>query len=156
MLNNVAGLWRPETIHATLDGKTMEPFGPSPTGLLCFHESMHFVELLSDPGVPKFSSGEREKGTAEENSAAVIGSLALFGTYSVDQDGNLNGDVVEGCSYPNWIGDRRTSDHIKATVSGDTMTEIFQNGPVRVDLVWKRVGTAAAPSEFTQAAVPSA
>ena len=24
----------------------MEPFGPKPIGLLCFHESLHFVEFI--------------------------------------------------------------------------------------------------------------
>jgi hypothetical protein len=139
MVNKVVGMWRPESIRATVNGQTVDPFGPRPTGMLCFHESMHFVELMSDPSVPRFSSGARETGTDEENKAVVIGNLALFGTYSVDEEGNLTGDAVQGCTFPNWIGDRRTGGQIKATVEGDTMTEVFQNGDMRVDIVWKRV-----------------
>ncbi len=137
--NKVLGMWRPETIRATVDGKISEPFGPTPTGLLCFHESLHFVELMSDPNVPKFSGGVREGGTAVEDKAAVIGNLALFGTYTVDEDGNFTGNVVQGCSFPNWIGDQRDADRLQEIVDGDGMTEIFQSGNVRVEIHWTRV-----------------
>ena len=116
MKNKVVGMWRPRTIQATVGGKTVEPFGPAPAGLLCFHENLHFVELLSDPGVPKFASGARESGTAEENKAAVTGSLALFGTYTVDGEGNFTGNTVEGCTFPNWIGDRRSAEQLQELV----------------------------------------
>ena len=56
MKNRVLGMWRPETITATVGSETMEPFGPKPAGLLCLHESLHFVELISDPNVPRFAS----------------------------------------------------------------------------------------------------
>ena len=68
MKNKVVGMWRPEAIQATVYGQMMEPFGPKPTGLLCFHESMRFVELMSDPSVAHYASGSREmqvKGSFE-------------------------------------------------------------------------------------------
>ena len=137
--NKVLGMWRPETIRATASGKTSEPFGPTPAGLLCFHESLHFVELMSNPDVPSFTGGTREGGTAEEDKAAVIGNLALFGTYSVDAEGNFTGNVVQGCTFPNWIGDTRNADQLKEVVNGDVMTELFQSGDTRIEILWKRV-----------------
>ena len=142
MLNKVLGAWRPQTMKATIGGKVNEPFGPKPKGLLCFHEGLHFVELMSDPSVPKFRSDAREGGTAEEDKAAMVGNLALFGTYEVDGDGNFTGNTVEGCAFPNWIGDKRTSGRLQEDVEGDTMTEIFRSGDVRIDIVWKRVQQA--------------
>ncbi len=139
MLNKVLGMWRPETIRATQAGRTVEPFGPNPTGLLCFHESMTFVELMSDPRVQAYASGERETGTAAEDKAAVIGNLALFGSYTVDTDGEFTGNTVEGCNFPNWIGDQRNAEQLKEIVDEGSMTEIFQSGDVRVDIIWKRV-----------------
>ena len=139
MKNKVVGLWRPETIQATVNGQTMEPFGPKPTGLLCFHESLRFVELMSDPSVAQYASGVRENGTAEENKAAIVGNLALFGTYTLDDEGNFTGNTVEGCTFPNWIGDHRTADQIQEIVDGDHMLEIFQSGDVRVEIHWQRV-----------------
>lgn len=138
MKNKVLGIWRPETIRATVNGQTTEPFGPKPTGLLCFHESMRFVELMSDPDVAPYASGSRESGTAEEDKAAAIGNLALFGTYTVDDEGNFSGNTVEGCTFPNWIGDSRTAAQLKEIVDGDHMLEIFLSGEVRVEIHWQR------------------
>ncbi len=89
--NHVLGMWRPETITATVGGKTTELFGPMPTGLLCFHESMHFVEVMSDPSVARFANAAREAETPAEDKAGVAGNLALFGTYTVDAQGNFTG-----------------------------------------------------------------
>ena len=94
---------------------------------------------MSDPNVPKFSGGLREDGTAEEDKAAVIGNFALFGTYTLDEDGNFTGNVVHGCNFPNWIGDQRDADRLQEIVDGDRMTEIFQSGNVRVEIHWSRV-----------------
>ena len=139
MKNLVLGMWRPETIIAIVGDQTMEPFGPNPYGLLCFHESLHFVELLSDPRVPPFAGNARESGTAEEDKASVVGNLALFGTYTVDAEGNFTGNVVQGCTFPNWIGDQRTAEQLKELVDGDQMLEIFESGEVRVEIHWQRV-----------------
>ena len=137
--NKLLGMWRPETIRATVNGMTIEPFGPTPSGLLCFHESLHFVELMSDPSIPNFSGGMREGGSAEEDKRAMIGNLALFGTYTVDSDGNFTGNTVQGCTFPNWVGDHRDAEQLKEVVDGDRMTEIFQSGEVRVEIRWDRV-----------------
>ena len=142
MKNKVVGMWRPETIQATVNGQTMEPFGAKPTGLLCFHESMRFVELMSDPSVAHYATGTRENGTAEEDKAAMLGNLALFGTYTVDDDGNFTGNTVEGCTFPNWVGDRRTADQLTEIVDGDHMLELFQGGDVRVEIHWQRVSVS--------------
>ena len=139
MPNKVKGMWRAQTIRATLDGETVEPFGPHPTGLLCFHESMTFVELMSNPQVAKYASNDRAGGTAEEDKAAMVGNLALFGTYRIDSNGDFIGNTVEGCTFPNWIGDERSAEQLKEIVDGDTMTEVFQSGDVRVDITWTRV-----------------
>jgi putative aminopeptidase FrvX len=37
------------------------------------------------PAAPKIASNNRLAGTAEDNKAIVAGTLALFGTYSVDE-----------------------------------------------------------------------
>ena len=105
----------------------MKPFRPTPTGLLCFHESLHFVELISDPSVPRFVSNVREAGTAEEEEeAAVIGKLAFFGTYTLDGEGNFTGNLVQGCTFPNWIGDQRTAEQSEEVVDRNDIGRFFK------------------------------
>ncbi|MFM0136318.1 lipocalin-like domain-containing protein [Caballeronia grimmiae] len=43
----------------------------------------HFAWVIVNPDTPKFASGNRAQGTADENKTAVLGGLAFFGTYSV-------------------------------------------------------------------------
>lgn len=140
-MNKVVGMWKPRSIQANHNGQTSTPFGPRPDGLLVFAENLHFVEVINNPEVPKFAAGGRQDGTAEENKAAVAGSLGLYGTYTVDADGNFTGNHVDGATFPNWIGNNRSRDQLVEVVDGDTMTETFHDtaGGVVVSIVWQRV-----------------
>jgi len=82
----LVGTWifvRTEATQA--DGKKLLPFGPNPRGILIFAEDGHFAHLQVADGIPKFASSSRVTGTAEENRAAIQGSIALSGTYTVDE-----------------------------------------------------------------------
>lgn len=67
------------------DGTRVPTFGPNPKGLLIFDANGRYMLQLVRSGNPRFVSGNRMEGTAEENKAVVQGSLAHFGTYSVDE-----------------------------------------------------------------------
>lgn len=138
--NKVVGTWR--IVSATVvgvDGTTSYPYGPEPKGMLVFTSDMHFVEFLHDPRIPRFKSNERGGGTDEENRAVMAGTLALYGRYTVDADGNFSGNTVEGSSFPNWIGDVRTTNELSMVVEGDRMTENFQRpGGAKVTIIFER------------------
>jgi len=53
--------------------------------------------LKSD--LPKFAANNRQAGTPEENKAVVQGSLAYFGTYSVDEAAKTVTIHIESCSF---------------------------------------------------------
>jgi hypothetical protein len=114
--------------------KDIESFGPHPDRLLVFADNMHFVERLTDPGVPKFASDDRQAGTAEEIKAAFMGTLGLFGTYTVDDEGEFTGNHVEGSSFPSWNGNTRDNTDLIEVVDGDTITEIFHDGDLTVHI----------------------
>ena len=82
----LVGTWKQVVSEvATSDGKRSFPFGELPNGILIFTENGHFVQVHIASGIPKFLSNSRPTGTADENKAVVQGSIALFGTYSVDE-----------------------------------------------------------------------
>lgn len=139
-MNKVVGMWKPVSIEADLNGEKTAPFGPHPSGLLVFAENLHFVEVIQNPDVPQFASSDRLNGTAEENKAAVAGNLGLYGTYTVDSDGNFTGNYVDGSTFPNWKGNDRRRDQLMEVVKGDIMTETFRDGnTLVVSIVWQRV-----------------
>jgi hypothetical protein len=101
----LVGTWKQVVSEATTpDGKKSFPFGESPHGILIFTEDGHFVQVHIASGIPKFASNSRPSGTAEENKAVVQGSIALFGTYTVDEAKKVVTYKVEASTYPNWDG----------------------------------------------------
>lgn len=139
-LNRVAGTWRIIAATVEVNGKTSLPYGPHPEGKLVFTSDLHFVEFIRDPRIPRFRSNERGGGTDEENRAVMAGTLALYGRYTVDADGKFSGNTVEGSSFPNWIGDVRTTKELRMEVEGNRMTEHFQRpGGAKVTIIWERL-----------------
>ena len=121
------------------DGTKADPFGgPNVKSTYMFATDGHFAIINANVDTPKFASNARAQGTAEENKAAVLGSLALFGTYSMDTAGKSLTLKVEGSSYPNWTGtDQKrtivsfTGDELKWTLT----PSIGQTGEVTLKRV---------------------
>ena len=120
--NRVIGTWRMVSSKMDPDGANRDVRGPTPSGYLVFTKDMTFAVVVRDPSVPNFASPDRAKATAAENKAAVDGGLGLFGTYTVDADGNFASEHVIGSTFPNWSGLDRTTSSLREVVSGDTMT----------------------------------
>jgi hypothetical protein len=139
-LNKVLGTWRMVSARIDPDGRNLPAYGPAPSSLLVFTADMHVVEVMTDSTVPKFASNARGHGTAQENQAAMAGSIGWFGTYTVDENGELSGDRVEGSTFPNWTGDVRTGKELQLAVDGDRMSESFKRPEgTRIVIIWERV-----------------
>ena len=138
--NKVAGTWKPLSATVYNNGIKTFPYGPNPTGRLIFTPEMQFLEYIVDSEIPPFKSDIRGKGSDEENRRLLNGSLALYGTYTVDEEGNFTGNLVEGSSFPNWVGNSRTTDDLSLVVKDSIMTELFfRPSGARVEIVWKRM-----------------
>jgi hypothetical protein len=100
---DLVGTWTmAANVNISQDGKRTEVFGPKGTGLAIFESNGRFAIVNINPDTPKFASKSRAQGTSEENKAAMLGGIGLYGTYSV-----VNKEIgmkVEGSTYPNWTG----------------------------------------------------
>ena len=112
-------------------------WGPNPQGKIIFTSTGHFVSLNNLPNIPKFASGSRMQGTAEENKSVVQGSLASAGTYTVSADGKVLTQKIEGSSWPGWSGTEQVRN---LTISGDDLryTLIASFGGTS-EVIYKRV-----------------
>lgn len=138
--NQVLGTWRMVSATIESEGTRRPAYGPHPNGLLTFTQDMRYVAVLTDDDLPRFASNERGKGTDAENRAAMAKNIGFFGAYTVDADGVFTGNTVEGCTFPNWVGDARTTERLKIVVDGDSMLERFSRpGGTRVVIEWHRV-----------------
>ena len=96
-------------------------WGTNPKGLLIFTENGYFSSQIVRSDLPKFASKNRAQGTPEENKAVVLGSVATFGTYTVDDAKKTYTLKYEGSSFPNRVGTEETrpftiaADELKVT-----------------------------------------
>ncbi|QGY32923.1 lipocalin-like domain-containing protein [Pantoea cypripedii] len=144
--NKVLGTWRMISAQLDPDGRNLAAYGPAPKSLMVFTPDMHVIEVMTDSTVPKFASNARGYGTAKENQAAMAGGIGWFGTYMVDENGDLEGDRVEGSTFPNWVGDVRTREDIQFVVDGDRILETFVRPEgTKIAITWQRI-TLGKPS----------
>jgi len=115
----LVGTWTLVSVTLEEDGKKTDMYGPDPLGQVIFDPNGYFSIMFIRSDVPKFASTNREAGTAEENKAAVQGSIAYYGTYSVSENGKVVTYHIEGSTFPNWRG---TDQKRLVKISGDELT----------------------------------
>ena len=91
-----------DVVHS--DGSRLPLFGPNPSGLASFDAKGRYLLLTARMDLPKFASNNRNGGTAEENRAVVQGSIAHFGTYTVNEADKTIAFHIQTSTFPNWNG----------------------------------------------------
>ena len=115
----VVGTWMlVSLVNTQPDGQKADVMGSNPKGKAIFSADGHFSVIFTRDGLPKFASGNRVKGTPEENQAVVQGSVAYFGTYSTDTTDKVFAQKIEGSTFPAWIGEVQKR---KYTIEGDQL-----------------------------------
>jgi hypothetical protein len=84
------------------------PYGPNPKGTMMVDASGRFSITVLRSDLPKFASNNRMTGTSAENTAIVQGSIAYFGTYTIDEATHVITVNVEGSTFPNFDGGMQT------------------------------------------------
>jgi Lipocalin-like domain len=137
--NRFVGTWRLVSVTLEQDGKKTDFYGPNPQGQSMYDADGRFSVIITRLDLPKFTSGNRVTGTPEENKAIVQGSLASFGTYSVNETDKTYTQHVESCTFPNWNGTERK---YSFDISGDELNITVVSSPSAgmgtAHLVWKR------------------
>jgi lipocalin-like protein len=121
------------------DGSRKPNFGPNPKGTMMFDANGRYSAILMSSSRPKFAAGSRAKGTPEENATTVGGTLAYYGTYSVDEVSKTLISSVEGSTFPNSEGQQQ-----KRTITSLTANELKYTNPATTtggtaEAVWRRV-----------------
>jgi len=136
---DLVGTWTLVSVTLEEGGTKSEPFGPSPKGMSIFDGTRQSTVIVRAE-MPKFASNNRNSGTADENKAAVQGSLAFFGAYTFDEASKSVTTKIDGSSFPNWMGfeQKRT-----IAIADDTLTITNRvpsaGGPGGVaTVIWKR------------------
>jgi hypothetical protein len=90
------------------DGTKSLPFGATPKGVLIFTSDGRFAQIHIASEAPKIASNNRMTGTADEYAAIMRGSVAVFGSYIVDEDKKTVTYKIMSATFPNWDGESQT------------------------------------------------
>ena len=135
----LVGIWKIISVNNTRsDGSIKQIFGPNPKGIAVLDDRGNTVIVLMRSGRPKFAANNRDLGTPEEFKAAVQGTHAYFGTYSVIEAEKTLVFHVEGNTFPNQEGIDTTR---FITINGDEFRWTTPNPSVggTSEAVWRRV-----------------
>ena len=120
------------------DGSRGPDFGAAPKGLLIVDPQGHYSLQIFKAERPRFSSGDKANGSADEYKAAAIGSSTHYGTVSMDAASHELVFKIEGASFPNWEGQQQRRNYeLKDGVLSYRVTP-RPNGDVPIS-VWRRV-----------------
>ena len=116
---DLVGAWTVVSVTVEGDGKKSEPLGANPIGMQIYDSGGRFTSMVMRSDLPRVASNNRATSTPEESQKIAHGSLAYYGTYSVNEAEKSVTMQMEGATFPNWIG---TSPKRLYAISGDTLT----------------------------------
>jgi Lipocalin-like domain len=111
---------------------------PNLKGIVIYTSDGHFAFMSVRADLPKLANPDRARATAEEAQAVVAGSIAYYGTYSINEVDKVLTAKVEGSTYANLIGTDQ-----KRIITSLTADELKFTNPrtpagVTLEFVWKR------------------
>jgi Lipocalin-like domain len=130
-----------EQVHK--DGTKFHRFGTNPKGVNVFDANGRFFVMFARPDLPTFASSSPMKTTPEENKAVMEGTIAYFGTYTVDEPSKIVTLRVEASSFPNQVGSeqKRSIESLTASELKLSNTTALTGG--QINYVMKRATTLA-------------
>jgi hypothetical protein len=139
----LVGTWTLERVDNVLaDGTRIPLYGDHPQGLLVFDAQGRYALQILREGRPRFASGDKAKGTPEENWAAVAGNNSHFGRWEVNAAGGSLIFRIDHAFFPNWEG---TTQVRTFTLEGAelryTVPTPTTGGLVRGEVIWRRAMT---------------
>ena len=107
--DQLVGTWHFVIAEVTApDGTKSFPFGPKPRGMVIFTPGGDFMQIHIAAEVPKIANGNRLQATPEEYAGIMRGTIAQFGTYTVDEDKKQFTMKFTASTFPNWEGVSQT------------------------------------------------
>jgi hypothetical protein len=131
----ILGTWiHVSTTVTAPDGKKTDRPGQ---GVVIYAPDGYFAFVNVAKDLPKLAANNRDKATVEEAKAIVAGSIAYYGTYTVDEGTKTIVPKVEGSTFPNDVGTDQS--RIVTSITADEMRFTNPKAPAGVlEIVWRR------------------
>jgi hypothetical protein len=123
--DQLVGTWTAVSWEQTnKDGSKLERFGSNPKGVNVFDADGRFFIMFARSELPKMASNNPSSSTPAEDKGIGGGSIAYFGTYTVNTAGRIVTLRVEASSLPDQVGAEQqltvvslTADELKYTIT---------------------------------------
>lgn len=121
------------------DGKRTQPYGENPQGVLMFDKDGNYALQILGTNRTRFVSGDKTKGTADENRGLVLGSNSHFGKYRINAADNTITFQIEHAFFPNWEGTEQKRNFTLSENEFRYTVPTTTNGVgVSGEVIWKR------------------
>jgi hypothetical protein len=140
-VNGVAGTYSLILVdNLSSDGNKVHLYGEHPHGILIMDDQGNYSLQIVSEGRPKFVSGDKSKGTDEENKLAIQGCNAHFGTYTVDAEKHTITFSIHHASFPNWEGAKQVRPfEFDGKIFKYSVPAPTTGGRVSGEVVWQRM-----------------
>jgi lipocalin-like protein len=137
----LVGHWRLVSCEAVTDGRVEHPYGQDAVGQIAYDSAGHVAVQIMRRDRKQFASGDIGVATPDELSAAFVGYVAYFGSYSVDESAGVVTHHLDASWFPNWVGSEQRRFF---ALEGDRLTLTTppiqsQGGKSVFRLVWQRL-----------------
>lgn len=137
--DQLVGTWTVVSWQQTnKDGTKLQRFGTTPKGVNMFDANGHFFIMFARPDLPKIASGDPNTPTPDEANAIAKGSIAYFGTYTVDEAGKTISLRVESSTLPNQLGMEQKRQISTLTADELKYTNVTALAGNPIDIAFKR------------------
>jgi Lipocalin-like domain len=103
--DQLVGTWAFISQEQTLpNGSKFLPFGANARGVNVYDGNGHFYFMNARQDLPKIAANNRLEPTPDEAKAIALGTIAFFGTYTVDEPKKILTVKIEASTFPNLAG----------------------------------------------------
>ncbi len=120
-VEKLIGTWLQVSIDTvSADGTRRPLYGENPKGIVIYTSDGYFSLMQARVDLPKLKSGLPSKATPDEAKAVIAGSIAYYGTYSLDEANNILSLDIHASTLANFTGNPEE----KRTITSLTDTEL--------------------------------
>jgi len=121
------------------DGRKTDAWGPNAKGTFMFDRNGRFAQIITRADIPKFAAATRDQATAAENKAVMMGLIAYFGTYTVNEADKTVTTRPDGGTFPNLVGLDQKRSIITLTADDLKYANPATSTGMTAESTWKRL-----------------
>jgi hypothetical protein len=138
----VVGTWTVVSWTQTApNGGKLQRFGANPKGVNVFGADGRFVVMFARADLPKIASNDPMRPTPDEARLIAIGTIAYYGTYTVDEQAKAINLRVEASTLPNLLGTEQKRTITSVAANEMTYQNLTPTSGGRIDVALKRAQT---------------